>query len=998
MKSIIKILILLGFIGLMGCEGVNIEKPNNAPAKKSVAVTTTKTSSSNMVVNANFDKNIDGWKSYIHNDAVGNVSYEDGKAKISIEKEGDKTWSVQLYQEGFNLVAGEKYTLKFDVQSTVERKIEITIENKAYERFLDKTVVINKEPKSYSFDFTAPSDQIASLKFLAGKMEREDAIGKQHSIFIDNVSFEGSNKAGNKKVKEKIIEVKGDEMLKNPSFEEAISDKPLEKNWFFFTNNGGSGNYQQKDGMVEIKSTNTSAEDYGVQLIQTPVNIRQKYIYVVTFEAKAEEDRKIHLKIGGREDKQWASYAETSIKLTTKMAKYQYKFTMKNKTDRKARLEFWYAKNGAKVWMKDVSLKTMGEDKNAAIAKKNGGRPVTSDEKIEVIAPGQNAIQNGNFDSGMDNWVISADTSSKAKITVKNGMSVADIQNTGDLGWSIQMEQSSFVLENEKEYSVSFDAKSSVNREIELIVENKNNYTMYLDKRIKLTNKMKKYKYKFTMNDKTDEDVEMLFAMGTVDKKITDSHKVFIDNVEFNREVGKLVWDEEFNYKGSPNPKKWNYVVGGKLFNNEYEYYTDSDKNSYVDGKNLVITARKEKYKNCDYTSARLTTANKGDFLFGRVEVRAKLPIGSGTWPAIWMYPTDNNYGEWPASGEVDIMESVGNEPNIVHASTHTMRYNFMKHNNATESIDVSDGINNKFHTYSMDWLPDRIDMYVDDVLYFRLYNEKDGWEGWPFDQRFNIILNLAVGGDWGAAAGFDPNGWPQKMKIDYVRVYDMDLNFSNDKEAPTEPENITAKTVPYAIPLKWEPSTDNVSVKSYEIYLNNNFVGKSTSTSYLIGNLEQSTKYTVKIRAVDYNGNKSDFTTKEITTSKLEPVKIPSKIEAEDYLLFKGIKTQDTSDEGKGKNVGWIDNGDWMEYVIDVPEDGNYTIKYRISAPAKGGEIEFLVNDESINTVTVPLTGGWQKWDTISTNEVHLNKGIKKIRINAKSGGFNINWFEITK
>lgn len=186
----------------------------------------------------------------------------------------------------------------------------------------------------------------------------------------------------------------------------------------------------------------------------------------------------------------------------------------------------------------------------------------------------------------------------------------------------------------------------------------------------------------------------------------------------------------------------------------------------------LIIEARKEKRGDKNYTSARLVSKGKGDWLFGRMEVRAKLPSGKGTWPAIWMLPTERKYGGWPASGEIDIMEHVGYDPGVIHGTVHTEKYNHTKGTQLEGKITIED-CQEQFHTYAIDWRSDYIDFFVDDVHYHRVNRRtEDNFEGWPFDQSFHLILNIAVGGNWGGKEGIDDGIWPQQMQIDYVRVY----------------------------------------------------------------------------------------------------------------------------------------------------------------------------------------------------------------------------------
>lgn len=233
-------------------------------------------------------------------------------------------------------------------------------------------------------------------------------------------------------------------------------------------------------------------------------------------------------------------------------------------------------------------------------------------------------------------------------------------------------------------------------------------------------------------------------------------------------------WADEFDYTGLPLDTKWDYDLGGSGWgNNEKQLYTNSPSNVNVGGGLLTITAKKENVNGMAYTSTRLVTRNKLDVLYGRIEVKAKLPTGRGTWPAIWMLPTDRAYGEWPKSGEIDIMEHVGYDQNKVHFSTHTEAYYFKINTAKTSSRTIPDA-STAFHLYRVDWTPYAIRGYFDNVLVFEFANEGTGYKVWPFDKRFHVLLNLAIGGDWGGAQGIDDSIFPQKFEIDYVRYYKM--------------------------------------------------------------------------------------------------------------------------------------------------------------------------------------------------------------------------------
>jgi beta-glucanase (GH16 family) len=231
------------------------------------------------------------------------------------------------------------------------------------------------------------------------------------------------------------------------------------------------------------------------------------------------------------------------------------------------------------------------------------------------------------------------------------------------------------------------------------------------------------------------------------------------------------VWSDEFDYTGLPDPSKWEYEVG-YVRNNELQYYTRARlENARVEKGLLIIESRKESSPEYDYTSASLTTKDKAMWVYGRIEVRAKLPTGKGMWPAIWLLGSNIDDVGWPACGEIDIMENVGFDPDVVHANIHTNIYNHILGTNRGSSIRISKPYEN-YHTYAIEWFKDRIDFFVDDKKYFTFENEGTGWEKWPFDKEHYLIINAAFGGNWGGKFGVDDSILPQKFYIDYVRIY----------------------------------------------------------------------------------------------------------------------------------------------------------------------------------------------------------------------------------
>ncbi len=236
----------------------------------------------------------------------------------------------------------------------------------------------------------------------------------------------------------------------------------------------------------------------------------------------------------------------------------------------------------------------------------------------------------------------------------------------------------------------------------------------------------------------------------------------------------RLIWSDEFNIGTMPDTATWVYDTGGNGFgNNELQYYRSfRPENARIENGNLVIEARKEVFENRQFTSARLLTQGKVELKRGRIEVRAKLPAGRGTWPAIWMLNARLDM-QWPNDGEIDIMEHVGFDPGVIHGTVHTEAYNHIKNTQKGGTITLPDA-STAFHTYAIDWTTDRIDFFADDQKYYSFERRIHGSDHaqWPFIEPFHLILNVAVGGNWGGQKGVDESIFPQRMEIDWIRVY----------------------------------------------------------------------------------------------------------------------------------------------------------------------------------------------------------------------------------
>ena len=235
----------------------------------------------------------------------------------------------------------------------------------------------------------------------------------------------------------------------------------------------------------------------------------------------------------------------------------------------------------------------------------------------------------------------------------------------------------------------------------------------------------------------------------------------------------KLVWSDEFNYKGLPDSTKWGFDVGGNGWgNNEAQFYTKADTNNAIVGKGfLSIIARKEKYENKEYTSARMITKGKADWSFGRVDIRAKLPKGRGTWPAGWMLGSNINTVGWPQCGEVDVMEHVGYDPDTIVGSIHSTSYNHVKGTQKTKRIFIKNPYT-EFHIYGCEWNTEKMVFLLDGMPYLTVPNEHKTEKEWPFNNPMFVILNVAVGGNWGGKKGIDESIFPVRMEVDYVRVF----------------------------------------------------------------------------------------------------------------------------------------------------------------------------------------------------------------------------------
>ena len=238
-----------------------------------------------------------------------------------------------------------------------------------------------------------------------------------------------------------------------------------------------------------------------------------------------------------------------------------------------------------------------------------------------------------------------------------------------------------------------------------------------------------------------------------------------------------ITMQDEFDLEGAPNSDIWTYDIGrgsNGWGNNELQYYTDRPQNVTIQNGYLIITAEKENFQGASYTSARLLTKDLFEQKYGRFEARIKLPWGQGIWPAFWLLGANSDEVTWPACGEIDIMENRGQEPTLINGTVHRPGYSGGESITKAYSL-VGDPFDTDFHIFGIEWGPEYINFYVDDVLYNQITPDDVTGE-WIFDdQPFYIIMNVAVGGNYVGAPNND-TVFPQTMLVDYVRVYQADL------------------------------------------------------------------------------------------------------------------------------------------------------------------------------------------------------------------------------
>lgn len=421
--------------------------------------------------------------------------------------------------------------------------------------------------------------------------------------------------------------------------------------------------------------------------------------------------------------------------------------------------------------------------------------------------------------------------------------------------------------------------------------------------------------------------------------RVVISTVVFLAAGSLARAGEQLVWSDEFDGTAL-NESNWSYMLGdGTQYgnpgwgNNELQYYTSRPENVYVANGELHIVARQESFSGFNYTSARIRTLNKADFLYGKIEARLKLPSTKGIWPAFWMLPTNSPLGGWASSGEIDIMESV-NLADTIYGTIHyggPWPQNVHSGGTRTAGVDYSQD----FHVYTLEWSPSLLRWYVDGIAFYT--RGSANWystaapddDNAPFDNPFHLLLNVAVGGNFPG----NPDGsstFPQEMVVDWVRVYQ---DFTTQTQTPFG-------GTPQAIP------------------------GRLEMEDFDIGG-----------QAIAYN----DCTPEN---------------QGNAYRIGEGVDLEACS-EG-GFNIGWMCAGEWVEYTVNVAGTGIYDVSARVSSEQSNGAFRLEFDGVAVTQdLIVPNTNGWQNWTTISDSAT-LPAGEHVLRfMNTGASEFNINWIE---
>lgn len=498
-----------------------------------------------------------------------------------------------------------------------------------------------------------------------------------------------------------------------------------------------------------------------------------------------------------------------------------------------------------------------------------------------------------------------------------------------------------------------------------------------------------------------------------------------------------LVWSDEFHQGvgAAPDPAVWGYNTGGGGWGNgELETYVNDREHAQIvahrratDGQALQILATNTH----GYESARLLTEGKRSFQYGFIEARITLPYGQGIWPAFWMLGTNIGQVGWPACGEIDIMENLGqkswwghNLSSLHGGSAGNAHANFTK--NAPYDLPPGRTFHDGYHLFQMLWAKDAISFYIDGTLFQTRTAAEYGATPWPFNAPFFFILNAAIGGDWPGKPDAT-TVFPQKMLVDYIRVY------QGASQVPAPPTGLTARPGDGGqIRLSW---AGDVGATSYRLYRSAKhgqgggipLQADITRTSFTDKGVVAATKYYYKVAAVNDAGVSRPSVEVTATPARVveapyggKPWLIPGTIQMEDYdsggegrgfhdtdVVNRGglarpdlgVDIEECSDAGGGYCVGYTAAGEWLRYTVQVATAGQYGLAFRVASSGQGGtfHVEDAQGRNLTGPVRVPDTGGWQKWMTVQAT-VTLPAGRQTLRLVEETGGYNLNAMTFTR
>ena len=502
----------------------------------------------------------------------------------------------------------------------------------------------------------------------------------------------------------------------------------------------------------------------------------------------------------------------------------------------------------------------------------------------------------------------------------------------------------------------------------------------------------------------------------------------------------QLVWSDEFDADGAPDPAKWAYDVGGNGWGNqERQFYTDRPENARVEDGALVIEAREESYEGSAYTSARLVTRGKASWTYGRIEARLKLPEGQGIWPAFWMLASDSPYGGWPFSGEIDVMEFLGHDVDAVYGTLHYgggtygpcrgSRGGVTGHCYSGTSTSLASGaFPDDFHTFAIEWAPREIRWLLDGEVYQTQSSWYSGNGAFPapFDAPFHLLLNVAVGGQWPGYPD-ETTVFPQRMLVDYVRVY---------QDAAARPTVALEGVEDGAViasggSLDLAASADDADgVESVAFLQDDGVLGADDEAPYglTLDGLADGC-YQLRARATDAVGYEMATDPVTVTVGEgcpagaawpylMRPIAVPGRIEAEHFDLggpdvayrdlteantgagirqSEGVDVAPSGDAGGGDDVTDVNAREWLTYTVDVEATARYRVLARI-ASGSGGTLRLSVDGvDAFGDVGLPPTGGDAVYGNALVGALDLAAGRHVLRVDARSSGFSLNWLQVS-